>query len=69
MDYVLDNGLKATDTAARAVNYRVAQQILQSDRPWIVLYNPVTFAAFSTKLTGLQLTSNGAMTVQNARYG
>ena len=32
------------------------------------LYNVITYAAFSTNLTGVQLTSNGAMIVANARY-
>ena len=46
----------------------MAQQIIQSDRPIIVLYNPITFAAFSTNLTGVQLTASGHMIVANARY-
>ena len=68
LDLILNNGLKATDIKARSTLYHVAQQIITNDRPIIVLYNPVTFAAFSTKLTGVQLTSNGFMTVANARF-
>ncbi len=46
----------------------MAQQIIQADRPIIVLYNPVTFAAFSTNLTGVRLTANGLLRVANARF-
>ena len=42
MDFVLDNGLKATQLGARAVNYRVAQQVIHADRPAIFLYNATT---------------------------
>jgi len=68
LDFVLNNGLKATDPKARAINYHVAQQIIHDARPIIVLYNTVTFAAFSASLTGVQLTSNGSLIVVNARY-
>ena len=68
LDFVLNNGLKATDPKARSTLYHVAQQIIQNDRPIIYLYSGITFAAFSTNLTGVQLTSNGAMNVANARF-
>ena len=38
------------DAKARATLYRAAQQIIHDDRPIIVLYNPITFAAFSASL-------------------
>jgi peptide/nickel transport system substrate-binding protein len=68
LDYVLANGLKATDHEARAVNYRVAQQIIQADRPIIVLYHAIVYAAFSTQLTGLQLGPNGLLRVEKAQF-
>ena len=68
LDYVLANGLKATQTAARAVNYRVAQQIIHDDRPLIVLYNPTTFAASSTTVTGITLNYAGQLQLANARF-
>ena len=68
LDYVLANGLKATQFADRAVNYRVAQQILQVDRPAIFLYNTITHAAFSSSLSGVQLTANGQLDVAHAQY-
>jgi peptide/nickel transport system substrate-binding protein len=68
LDYVLANALKATDPKARAVNYRVAQQIIATDRPIIVLYNNITFAAFDTNLAGVGLTYNGYITVANAHF-
>ncbi len=68
LDLILSNGLKATSTQARTTLYHVAQQIIQGDRPIIVLYNPVTFAGFSTNLSGVHLTYNGQLSVENARY-
>ena len=49
LDYVLANGLKATEFKARVVNYRVAAQIVQADRPVIPLYHLTTYAAFGTE--------------------
>jgi peptide/nickel transport system substrate-binding protein len=68
LDYVLANGLKATQPAARAVNYRVAQQILLADRPAIFLYDTVYHAAYSTSLTGIRLIPNGQLDVEYAQY-
>ena len=68
LDFVLNNGLKATDRTARSTYYRVAQQIIHTDRPIIYLYNGITFAAFSTNLTGVQLNWNGTLNIANARY-
>jgi peptide/nickel transport system substrate-binding protein len=68
LDYVLANGLKATDPNARAVNYRVAQQIVQADRPYIPLYNPATFVGVSTSVTGVGLRGDGVIDVSHARY-
>ena len=68
MDLILSNGLKATNIQARSTLYHVAQQIIQADRPIIVLYDAVTFAAFSTKLTGVQLGAGGLIKVENAQY-
>ena len=67
LDLILANGLKATSTQARSTLYHVAQQILQDDRPLIILDNPITYTAFSTNVTGVQLTSPGAVSVVNAR--
>jgi hypothetical protein len=33
----------------------------------IVLYNPVTIAAVSTNITGVQVTLNGSVSLVNAR--
>jgi len=67
MDFVLANGDKATQPKARAVYYRVAQQLVHDVRPIIVLYDAVTFAAYSTKVTGIELTDGGLLIVRNAR--
>jgi peptide/nickel transport system substrate-binding protein len=68
LDYVLANGLKATQLADRAVNYRVAQQILLSDVPAVFLYNTVIHAAYSSNLTGVELTANGLLDVEHAQF-
>jgi peptide/nickel transport system substrate-binding protein len=68
LDLIFANGLKATSFQARSTLYRVAQQIILHDRPIIVLFNPATFAAFDTSLTGVQLTASGTLSVANARY-
>jgi peptide/nickel transport system substrate-binding protein len=68
LDYVLRNGLKATQFADRAVNYRVAQQILLSDRPAIFLYDTVDHAAYSTSLRGMRLLPNGLLDPEYAQY-
>ena len=65
---MLANGLKATQFGARAVNYRAAQQILQADRPAIFLYNTIDHAAFSSSLTGVELTANGLLDVEHAQF-
>jgi len=68
LDYVLTNGLKATQFADRAVNYRVAQQILLTDRPTIFLYDTIFHAAYSANLTGVGLKANGLLDVSNAQF-
>jgi peptide/nickel transport system substrate-binding protein len=68
LDFVLANGLKATQTVARAVNYRLADQIIHDDRPLIVLYNQTTLAAFSTAVTGITLSPSGLMQLANAQF-
>jgi peptide/nickel transport system substrate-binding protein len=68
LDYVLANGLKATDPKARAVNYQVAQQIIHDDRPYIPLYNPSIFAAVSASVAGVQLDYRGLLALTHARY-
>ena len=68
LDYVLANALKATQIAPRAVNYRVAQQIVHNDRPIIYLYNQLTIAGYSTSITGLQLSGGGMLIPDYAEY-
>jgi peptide/nickel transport system substrate-binding protein len=68
LDYVLANGLKATQFADRAVNYRVAQQILLTDRPTIFLYDTIFHAAYSASLSGVALKANGLLDVSNAQF-
>ena len=68
LDYVLRNGLKAIRPVDRAVNYRVAQQILLADRPAIFLYDSVYHAAYSTSLKGMRVLPNGLLDVEHAQY-
>jgi peptide/nickel transport system substrate-binding protein len=50
LDLIIANGFKATSTKARETLYRVAQQVIQTDRPWIVLTHGVTYAAVSNNV-------------------
>jgi ABC-type transport system substrate-binding protein len=68
LDYVLANALKATDPKARAVDYRVAQQILQADRPVIVLRESIQYGILSSDLSGIQFDPFGVMLFANAQY-
>jgi peptide/nickel transport system substrate-binding protein len=68
VDYVLNNGLKATKIEARATNYRVAQDIFHTDRPAIFLYNVTTLAGVSASLGGVELAPNGQLLVHNAWF-
>src|SRR5262245_29484160 len=55
LDYVLANALRSTDPKARAVNYRVAQEIVHADRPIIVLRENVSYAIWDSNLKGIQV--------------
>jgi peptide/nickel transport system substrate-binding protein len=68
MDYVLENGLKATNAKARAVNYRVVNQIVETDRPRIFLYAPISLTAVSSSLGGLFLNGGGQPLFEFAQY-
>jgi peptide/nickel transport system substrate-binding protein len=61
MDYVLANGLKAVQQKDRAVNYRVAQQIAQNDRPRIFLDAPLQVTAYSTSVGGIAINNGGQL--------
>jgi peptide/nickel transport system substrate-binding protein len=66
MDFVLANGLKATELRPRSVNYHVAQQIVAADRPIVVLYNRVLFAGVSTSVVGARIARLGLLDLENA---
>jgi peptide/nickel transport system substrate-binding protein len=68
LDYVLANALKATDPKARATDYRVAQQIVQADRPVIVVRENVSYGLFDSDLSGIQFSPFGYLLFANAQY-
>jgi peptide/nickel transport system substrate-binding protein len=68
LDLILANGLKATSIQARKTLYHVAQQVIQNDRPVIILDNRAAIAAFSANITGVQVTPGGAVTITTARF-
>jgi peptide/nickel transport system substrate-binding protein len=68
LDLLLSNARKATTFEARSTLYHAAWHVIQDDRPIIALYNPITYSAFSTNLTGVWLTSYGKLRVENAQY-
>jgi peptide/nickel transport system substrate-binding protein len=59
MDFVLANGLKALQPKDRAINYHVAEQIIETDRPRIYLYAPISLTAVSTGVAGVFLNGGG----------
>jgi peptide/nickel transport system substrate-binding protein len=68
LDYVLANALKATNPKARAVDYQVAQQIINNDRPIVPLRHPVNYAEFDSDLSGIQFDPLGDLLLANAQY-
>ena len=68
MNYVLNNTLRSIEPKARAVSYRAAQQIIQNDRPAIILYNETSIAGVSASVTGVELLGNGSVSVSEAQY-
>src|SRR6185437_9680922 len=68
LDYVLANALRATDPKARALDYRVAQQIIHADRPIIVLRENASYGIFDSDLSGIQFNPFGALLFANAQY-
>jgi peptide/nickel transport system substrate-binding protein len=55
LDLILANTRKATTPKALRTLYHAAQQILVNDRPIIVLYHSVRYAAVNANVTGVQL--------------
>jgi peptide/nickel transport system substrate-binding protein len=68
LDYVLANALRATDPKARAVDYRVAQQIVHADRPIIPLRENLSYAIFDSNLSGIQFSPFAGLLFANAQY-
>jgi peptide/nickel transport system substrate-binding protein len=68
LDYVLANALRATDQRARAVDYRVAQEIVHEDRPIVPIREPVSYAMFDSSLKGIETDAFGHLIVVNAQY-
>jgi peptide/nickel transport system substrate-binding protein len=68
MDYVLANGLKAMQPKDRAINYRVAEQIIETDRPAIYLYAPIMLTAVSTSVGGVFLNGGGQPLFESAQF-
>jgi peptide/nickel transport system substrate-binding protein len=68
LDLILRNGLKATTPQARSTLYRVAQQIIQADRPYIPFFNALNVAAFSADVAGVEMNTEGVVNVAHARF-
>ena len=68
LDLVMSNALKATSPTARSTLYRVAQQIIANDRPIIYLFNGISYTAFRSSVTGVQLMANGGLMLVNAQF-
>jgi peptide/nickel transport system substrate-binding protein len=68
LDYVLANARKATSLKARRTLYHVALQILQKDRPIIVVAHYDTPIAFSSNVTGVGADANGIVNYTDSRF-
>jgi peptide/nickel transport system substrate-binding protein len=64
----LHNGRKAVSPQARAVDYRAAQAAVMADRPVIYLEHIVNRAAFTNKLTGVDIRADQNVRVAFAAY-
>jgi peptide/nickel transport system substrate-binding protein len=67
MDFVLANGLKALQPKARAVSYRVVNQLVETDRPRIYLYAPIQLDVVSTSVAGVFLNGGGQPLFETAQ--
>jgi peptide/nickel transport system substrate-binding protein len=67
MDYVLANALKARQPKARAVSYRVVNQLVETDRPRIFLYAPIQLDVISTSVAGVFLNGGGQPLFETAQ--
>lgn len=50
------------------MDYRVAQQIVETDRPLIVLKEDVSYGVFDSDLSGIQFNPLGFLLFANAQY-
>ena len=53
---------------ARSTLYHVAQQIIASDRPLIVLDASIVFAGISTGVSGVKQIAGGTLSIENAWF-
>ena len=60
LDYVLTNGLEATNPKARARSTASRSRSSTTTGPIIVLYAPTLIAAYSTSLTGVEQTNSAS---------
>ena len=68
MQLVLGNARKAAAEKARRTLYDAAQQILMDDRPMIILDHTINRAAYSNRLTGVQVFPDGQLRIAFAAY-
>ncbi len=68
LDYVLANGIKALQSKSRAVDYHVAEQIIENDRPRIYLDAPIALTAYTANLKGVVLSGGGQPLFEYTQY-
>jgi peptide/nickel transport system substrate-binding protein len=69
MDLVLANYFKSTGAQSQKTLVHAAEQIIENARPFLVLYETVTFLAYnSSELTGIQAVNGGFYRLAFAQY-
>jgi peptide/nickel transport system substrate-binding protein len=59
LDLILANYMKATSAQSHKTLMHVAEEILGSARPVIIVYHAINFLGYNTSLTGMQADANG----------
>jgi peptide/nickel transport system substrate-binding protein len=69
MDLIVANYFKSTGAQSQKTLVHAAEEIIQNDRPVLILYDTVTFLAYnSSELTGIQAVNGGFYRLAFAQY-
>ena len=68
VDALLDNARQAPTVSAQKALYHAAEQIMVNDRPMIVLYHAIKYAAANKRVTGVKLYPDVQLRVAFAQF-